>query len=163
MSEKAKKPIFKRWWFWLIVIVFIVAIASQGGNDDKEEVASGNVSEQIENNVENTAETDEVAEEVEEPKNAEKTERVEEPTESTIVDKEEATNETLSQKNAVRKAKEYLSVMAFSKEGLIKQLEFEGFSNEDATYAVNQIDVDWKEQAVKKAKRLKNKCGIEKG
>lgn len=33
MSEKAKKPIFKRWWFWLIVIVFIVAIASQGGND----------------------------------------------------------------------------------------------------------------------------------
>lgn len=59
--------------------------------------------------------------------------------------------ETLSQKNAVRKAEEYLDFMAFSKKGLIKQLEFEGFSNEDATYAVNKLNVDWKEQAVKKA------------
>jgi len=42
--------------------------------------------------------------------------------------------------------------MSFSKSGLIAQLEFEGFSTEDATYAVNKIDVNWKEQAVKKAK-----------
>ena len=42
--------------------------------------------------------------------------------------------------------------MAFSRDGLIKQLEFEGFSNEDATYGVDNVSVDWNEQAVKKAK-----------
>ena len=63
-----------------------------------------------------------------------------------------SSGETVSQKNAVQKAKDYLDYSAFSKGGLIKQLEFEGFSNEDATYAANQINVDWKEQAVKKAK-----------
>lgn len=61
-------------------------------------------------------------------------------------------DETLSQKNAVNKAKNYLDYTAFSKSGLIKQLKFEGFSEEDATYAVNQINVNWKEQAVNKAK-----------
>lgn len=60
--------------------------------------------------------------------------------------------ETLSQKNAVKKAEEYLSIMSFSKSGLVKQLEFEGFSNEDSTYAVNKLIVDWKEQALKKGK-----------
>lgn len=35
--------------------------------------------------------------------------------------------------------------------GLIKQLEFEGFDNSDATYAVENIGIDWREQAVKMA------------
>lgn len=59
--------------------------------------------------------------------------------------------ETLAQKNAVKKAQTYLDFSAFSKSGLIKQLEYEEFSKEDATYAVNKIKVDWKEQAYKKA------------
>lgn len=59
---------------------------------------------------------------------------------------------TLGQKNALQKAREYLSVMSFSQSGLIKQLEYEGFSNEEATYAVNNCIVDWNEQAAKKAK-----------
>src|SRR5690554_944988 len=57
-------------------------------------------------------------------------------------------DETLSQQNAVNMAKNYLAFMPFSKSGLVDQLEFEGFSNDDATYAVNNIDVDWNEQAV---------------
>jgi len=61
---------------------------------------------------------------------------------------ESNTNETLSEKNAVGMAKNYINSMAFSKKGLIEQLVFEGFSTEDATYAVNKINVDWKEQAV---------------
>ncbi|WP_051314923.1 Ltp family lipoprotein [Alteribacter aurantiacus] len=56
---------------------------------------------------------------------------------------------TLSQVNAIGSAESYLDFSAFSKEGLIDQLEFEGFSNEDATFAVEYIDVDWYEQAVK--------------
>lgn len=65
----------------------------------------------------------------------------------------ESSDETLSQKNAVAKAESYLDFTAFSKSGLIKQLEYEGFSNDDATYAVNKITVDWQEQALLKGKQ----------
>ena len=59
---------------------------------------------------------------------------------------------TMGQKNALRSAKNYLRTMAFSRSGLISQLEFEGYSTEDATFAVDNCGADWKEQAVKKAK-----------
>jgi hypothetical protein len=58
----------------------------------------------------------------------------------------------VSQRNAVRSAGSYLRVSSFSRTGLIKQLEFEGFSNADATYAVDHVTVDWTEQADKSAK-----------
>lgn len=60
--------------------------------------------------------------------------------------------ESSGQKNALESAKGYLAVMAFSKEGLIKQLEYEGYTNSEATYAVENCGADWNEQAVKKAK-----------
>jgi hypothetical protein len=59
--------------------------------------------------------------------------------------------ETIGQSNAVDKANSYLEFSAFSRSGLIDQLEFEGFSTADATYAVDNIIVDWNEQAAKKA------------
>lgn len=58
---------------------------------------------------------------------------------------------TVSQKNAVRSAESYIRHMAFSREGLISQLEYEKYSREDAEYAVDHITVDWNEQAVKSA------------
>lgn len=61
-------------------------------------------------------------------------------------------NETLAQKNAVKKAESYIRFSSFSKSGLIKQLEYEGFSKEDSIYAVNKINVDWNDQAYKKGK-----------
>lgn len=64
--------------------------------------------------------------------------------------------ETVSQKNAIRAAENYLNFTAFSKSGLIDQLEYEGYSNADATYAVNNIEVDWNEQAVKAAQNYLN-------
>ncbi len=54
---------------------------------------------------------------------------------------------TRSQKNALESAKDYLAFTAFSRKGLIDQLEFEGFSNADATFAVNELSVDWNDQA----------------
>ena len=39
---------------------------------------------------------------------------------------------TMGQKNALRSAENYLDFSAFSYEGLIKQLEFEEYSHEDA-------------------------------
>lgn len=59
---------------------------------------------------------------------------------------------TISQRNARGKATDYLEFSAFSRSGLIKQLEFEKFSTEDSTWAVDRITVDWNEQAAKKAK-----------
>ena len=59
---------------------------------------------------------------------------------------------TVSQRNAVRTAKDYLDYTAFSRTGLIRQLEYEGFSTDDATFAVDHIAVDWNEQAAKSAK-----------
>lgn len=57
-----------------------------------------------------------------------------------------------SQRNAARKAQEYLGFSAFSRQGLIEQLEYDGFSVNDATYAVDSLDMDWNQQAVEKAK-----------
>ena len=59
---------------------------------------------------------------------------------------------TMGQRNALRAAANYLSAMAFSHDGLIKQLEYEGYSAEDATYAADHCGADWNEQAAKSAK-----------
>jgi hypothetical protein len=58
----------------------------------------------------------------------------------------------MSQQNAVQKAQDYLDFTAFSRQGLIKQLEYDNFSPEDATFAVDNVTVDWNGQAAKKAK-----------
>jgi hypothetical protein len=59
--------------------------------------------------------------------------------------------ESVSQSNAREKAADYLDYSSFSRSGLIKQLEYEGFSTADATYGVDALGVDWNEQAAKKA------------
>ncbi|WP_461163605.1 Ltp family lipoprotein [Arthrobacter sp. R4-81] len=59
---------------------------------------------------------------------------------------------TISQQNALSKAADYLDYSAFSRTGLIGQLEYEKYSAEDATWAVDRVTVDWNEQAAKKAK-----------
>lgn len=58
---------------------------------------------------------------------------------------------TVSQQNALRKAESYLDYSAFSRTDLIGQLEYNKFSTEDATWAVDRVTVDWNEQAAKKA------------
>jgi len=62
-----------------------------------------------------------------------------------------AATETASQRNAVRAAEGYIRIMAFSRSGLIEQLEFEGYSNADAIHAVDSIGANWNEQAARKA------------
>ena len=58
---------------------------------------------------------------------------------------------TVSQQNASKRAASYLKNSSFSRSGLIEQLEFEGFSNADATYGVDSTKTKWSEQAIKKA------------
>ena len=58
---------------------------------------------------------------------------------------------TLGEKNAASKALDYLGYSAFSYSGLVKQLEFEGYTHKEAVYGVDKCGVDWKEQAASKA------------
>ena len=59
---------------------------------------------------------------------------------------------TTGQRNALNTAKKYLDLMSFSYAGLIKQLEYEQYSHEDATYAADNCGADWNEQASLHAK-----------
>ncbi len=59
---------------------------------------------------------------------------------------------TMGQKNALLKAESYLSMTAFSYDGLVKQLEFEGYSHDEAVYGADNCGADWNEQAAAKAK-----------
>lgn len=60
---------------------------------------------------------------------------------------------TTGEKNALQKANKYLDSMPFSYSGLIKQLEYEGYTTSEATYGADNCGADWNEQAAKMAKR----------
>lgn len=59
---------------------------------------------------------------------------------------------TIGQQNAVNEGESYLSFSAFSRSGLIDQLEYEGYSTADATFAVDFIAPDWNAEAAESAK-----------
>lgn len=67
------------------------------------------------------------------------------------------------QNNAVRSAKQYLSMMGFSRDGLINQLSSDagdGFEISDATVAVDSLNVDWNQEAVRTAKQYLTMMGF---
>ena len=67
------------------------------------------------------------------------------------------------QKNAVRSAKQYISMTGFSRDGLIDQLSSEygdGYEVTDATIAVDSLNINWNEQAVKSAKNYLDMTGF---
>lgn len=88
--------------------------------------------------------------------------------EQTQVKSEEVTLEkpkglTGPQKNAVRSAKQYISMTGFSRDGLIEQLSSEygdGYEVADATVAVDSLNINWNEQAVKSAKNYLDMTGF---
>lgn len=62
-------------------------------------------------------------------------------------------SESIEQANAREKAEQYLKFSAFSKSGLANQLAYEGFSEADSEYAVENLVVDWNEQAALKGEQ----------
>ena len=63
---------------------------------------------------------------------------------------------TIGQANARASAAQYLSISAFSRAGLIRQLSSsagEGYSVADATYGVDSLNTDWNAQAALSAKQ----------
>jgi hypothetical protein len=62
----------------------------------------------------------------------------------------------LGQLNALNAAKGYLNIMPFSAQKLLEQLEFEGYSHDDAVYGVSNCGADWNQQAAQAAKDYLN-------
>lgn len=63
------------------------------------------------------------------------------------------TIEKMIEKKIIEIAKGYLNGdIGFSRYSLIEQLKFNRFTDEQATQAIDSMDIDWKEQAIKKAK-----------
>lgn len=58
---------------------------------------------------------------------------------------------SLSQQNAVGQARSYLALTGFSRDGLIGQLEYEGYSTEDASFGADNTGADWNAEAAEKA------------
>lgn len=56
---------------------------------------------------------------------------------------------TFGEQNALKSAQSYLSFSAFSHSRLIQQLEYEGYSNAEATYGADRCGANWCEQAAK--------------
>jgi SOS response regulatory protein OraA/RecX len=59
--------------------------------------------------------------------------------------------EPIEHTQAQKKALSYLDYSAFSRQGLIDQLIFEGFTQDESIKAVSSLIVDWNEQAYIKA------------
>lgn len=100
------------------------------------------------------AEVEEMRErEAEEKKKTEEEEKKKSEEAEKAKEKEDAETESISseQSRAKSMAQRYLRTMSFSKSELKNQLVFEGFNDFDAQWAVDNIDADWNEQAVKKA------------
>ncbi|WP_194763022.1 Ltp family lipoprotein [Microbacterium sp. UFMG61] len=60
---------------------------------------------------------------------------------------------TLAQQNAISSAQDYLEYSGFSRTGLIGQLEYEGFSTEEATFGVDNAGADWNAEAAETAQQ----------
>lgn len=140
---KAMRPWYKKKRILLplaILVVIVLVVATSGGSDDDTTTATEAPG------ADAPAET--------EPPAADAPAETEPPAEP---------EETAGQRNAKRSAENYLSFAGFSRDGLIQQLSSDagdGYSVEDATYAVDALNVDWNEQAYKAAKNYLSISGF---
>ena len=128
LEDKANKPWFKKKRFVIPGVIIVLAVISSSLSGDPD--TSG------QNSPDSTVETASPTQESESQVEPEAEVEIE---------------ETVGEENARRSAESYLRFSAFSREGLIDQLEFEGFSIEEAEYAVDAVNADWFEQAALKA------------
>lgn len=138
-EKKKKKPFYKRWWFWAIIVFLLIGMAG-GGETETETPTIPPTIPTVSADTASLSETEGIPQETTSPETA------------SLEAISPADNISMGQKNALRSAQNYLSFTAFSYSGLIEQLEFEGYSTEDSTYAVDNCGADWFEQALKSAK-----------
>ena len=170
-----KKPIYKKWWFWVIVVLVIGVAAGSAGNAKsnstgtkpsgttqaaaKADVGTApDISEPADkgNAVPDTSDGEQTPEEEPTAEPEPEPEAEPEPTPTPEPAAPVEPEATMGEKNALASAKTYLSIMAFSYTGLIEQLEFEGYTAGEATYAADNCGADWNEQAALSAKQYLN-------
>ena len=186
-GAKNKKPFYKAVWFWIIVVIVIIAVAGEGNdNSSKEETKfeknkgvkvtvvdmSGMTEAERDtwcndkkvNCIVREEYSDSVAKDgfVSQSVAADKV--IYEGDKITIVislGKEPTTG----QKNALKKAESYSSTLHMSKKGIYKQLisEYgEGFTKEEAQYAIDNMKADWNANALAKAKSYQDTMSMSK-
>ncbi len=133
----ATKPWYMKKGYWALAVVAVLVIGSASSQGSSDNAPSSETSQSSTDNTA-TEETDNSA--------------TEETTEEVAPEPEEPSM-TVSQMNAVESAQSYLDYSAFSRKGLIEQLEFEDYTNADATFAVDYVNPDWNEQAAKSAEQ----------
>jgi hypothetical protein len=101
--------------FFLIILAGLTAPETEPITTPEEEPIK------IEQNINDNTATEEVKEETTEPE---------------VI---ETITQTVSQRNAIKSAESYNDMGGFSRGRLIEQLEFEGFTKEQAEYGVNAI------------------------
>lgn len=57
MSEKVKKPLWKKWWFWLIVVLVVAAIGNQGGENEATQTTTASPQQESASTTQETAQT----------------------------------------------------------------------------------------------------------
>lgn len=140
-KNKVKKPVYKRWWFWVLIVVVVIALMPDTRTETKTTPQSF-----AQNEIprKDTADTPEPAE----------TSSVQ------GLETEIPGIWTAAQKNVMASAKSYLNYSGFSYDGLVRQLEFEKYSHEDAVWAADNCNADWNEEALESAKSYINYSGF---
>ncbi|GAB3079174.1 Ltp family lipoprotein [Nocardioides zeae] len=154
----AKKPWFKRKLVWGIAAVVLVGGAAAGGSgtgnsgkDDDEKPVAAEAS---------SPSPDASPVDVETPAASESPAQAAAPEPAPEPEPEPEPELTVGQENAVRSAESYLDFAPFSRSGLIDQLEFEGYETAEAEYAVDNIDVDWNDEAAEAAEGYLDMMGF---
>lgn len=155
-QAKANRPWYKkkRWWLSGLVVVVVIGAAAgmgvseeSGGEPADVASASSSLEADAQPAATNQAEPSTARTTTDRPTSAAKAK-------TTTVEKETPA-QTSGQRNALRAAKNYLSISPFSRQGLIEQLSSsagDGYSVADATYAADNVGANWNEQAAKAAK-----------
>jgi colicin import membrane protein len=169
----------RRWKLILVVLVVFYAI-SLAGNQEEVEIGK-EITEKTEDNKEeevNKTEPEVAQDPAIKPEEGKsepvkvKTEENKIGTPAPVVEKKaeepssaqtQENKQTVSQKGAIQTAENYLRIKGFSRSGLIEQLKFEQFSEADATYAVDNIKIDYNEQAKKSAESYMSIKGFSRG
>lgn len=132
-----------------------------GFSDNRYEIITTEIFESLK--IDKTAEqNDEVSGNAQEAQGAQTSSETPEQSQATPEEESKAETEkpTTEQSNALRTAENYLDTMPFSKKGLIKQLKFEGYSDEAANWAADHCGADWMKQAEKAAESYLDLMGF---
>lgn len=163
-----KESIVRKWWFWLLISIAIIIIIGitflyfnftrnvfkkMSNLDGQNTIGNYEENEIVENETFTKQET--MGESQNEDNtinvlsnNSDKNNYVEDNKPSS----DKSTNVSTGKRNALSQAHNYLRYMAFSKKGLQEQLEFEGYTKEEAKYGAENCGANWEKQALEKAK-----------